>query len=167
MRLPLVLALLVWPFLAFAQTPESLGQFRDWQAFTVQIDNQTVCYLTTSAKSVEGQDNTESDYLIVSRRPKDKVAQEINLVAQNPYSKGKSVRVAIEPQNSNFEFFTDTNNAWAKDASMDSRVTAAMRRGATLVAEHTDAQGKAVRQRYSLMGFSAAFDAVNQRCPLP
>ncbi len=154
---------LLLPMSGASQTPESLGNFRDWTFFTVQVENQTTCFITTTSKE-RVPNQTQDAHLVVSRRARDRVRHEVNMISGFTHRPESRVNVTIDGQV--FDFFTEKDNAWSPSEAVDDELVLAMRRGVNLMTESRDAQNAVIRDRFSLLGFTAAYEAMDRRCPI-
>jgi hypothetical protein len=100
--------------------------------------------------------------LFVTFRPGGGARGEISFTPGYAYAKGANVQVQIGSDT--FTLFTDGEWAWPANANDDSALLAAMKRGseATLIGQ--SARGTDTRDKFSLMGFTAAMQEAEQRC---
>jgi invasion protein IalB len=147
---------------ASAQEPQVIGTFRDWKAYVYQSGNQKVCYMASSPKKAEGNYSSRGKiWMLITRRspgPKDVVS----IITGYNYKTDSSVRVSIG--SGNFSLFTQGDTAWTRDVSDDASMVAAMKAGVDMVVVGTSERGTETRDTYSLLGFTAAYDAIRQAC---
>ena len=162
----LVVALSALPGRAQEKT-DLIGSFNDWDAFTLRRGNGTMlCYMVSVPKSWKAsRENVRRGdiYITVTHRPSGGVRDQVNIVVGYPLKKGSEVTATIDGQTS-FELFTQGDGAWLYTAEQDSEMVQAMRRGVTLVVEGTSSRGTDTTDRYSLMGFTAAYNAISKAC---
>lgn len=146
-----------------AESKKLLGTFRDWDAFLLERSDQTICYMVSMPKDTS-PDNVRrgQTYVTVTHSPKRKAYDEVNVVAGYPYRDDSTVTFNIDGRN--FELFTSGDAAWAYDAESDGRIVGAMKQGATLRVTGLSSRGTTTRDRYSLMGFTAAHKAISNAC---
>lgn len=148
---------------ASAQEPQVIGTFRDWKAYVYQSGNQKVCYMASAPKKAEGNYTSRGKiWMLVTRRspgPKDVVS----IITGYNYQADSKTRVAIGSRE--FVLFTQGDTAWTFSADDDAAMVAAMKAGVDMVVRGTSERGTETKDTYSLLGFTAAYDAVRQACP--
>jgi invasion protein IalB len=143
--------------------PKALGSFNDWTAFVDGSGAKQVCYIGSKPKKAEGKYTSRGDtYLLVSHRPADKVAGEVSVIAGYTYKDKSTVEVTVDGKK--FKLFTQGGNAWAEDVQADKALVQAMRSGKQMVVQGTSNRGTLTTDTYSLIGFSAAFNAIGESC---
>ena len=83
----------------------------------------------------------------------------IQITAGFNYKSTESVEVKIDK--SNYDFYTDSDTAWARD---DEKVVYAMKKGLDLVTTGISSKGTKVIDTYSLKGFTAAINKLTEDC---
>lgn len=144
-----------------------IGSFNDWDAFTLRRGNgNTLCYMVSVPKSWKAsRENVRRGdiYITITHRPSGDVRDQVNIVVGYPLKNGSEVKATIDGQTS-FELFTQGDGAWLYTAEQDREMVQAMRRGVNLVVEGTSGRGTDTTDRYSLMGFTAAYNAISKAC---
>ncbi|MEE8295374.1 MAG: invasion associated locus B family protein [Sphingomonadales bacterium] len=158
----LFLTMLVAP--VEAQQGTILGSYRDWDALVMNRGNgEKICYLISVPKSKQPSSVTHGEvYITITHRPRRKVTNEVNLVVAYDFRIGSEVRGSIGP--SRFTMFTEGKGAWNYDQSDDTKMVSGMKRGNTLVISATSSRGTSTSYRFSLAGFTAAYNAMTQEC---
>jgi len=148
---------------ASAQEPQVIGTFRDWKAYVYQSGSQKVCYMASAPKKAEGNYSARGKiWMLITRRspgPKDVVS----IIAGYNYKADSQVRVVIGLRD--FRLFTQGDTAWTFGEADDSSMIAAMKAGVDMVVRGQSERGTDTKDTYSLLGFTAAYDAVRQACP--
>ncbi len=163
MRFGLVLVALAVAHAASAQTPKSIGSFRDWNAYTYTENGRKVCYIASAPLDSEPKNVRRGDiFFLVTHRPKDEASDEVNLYMGYPLKEETAVRVEIEGQR--FELDILDENAWTKSLDQDIKLVAAMIKGNEMVVRGTSRRGTRTVDRYSLLGFTAAHKAIDKAC---
>jgi len=144
-----------------------IGSFNDWDSFTLRRENgNRLCYMVSVPKSWRAsRENVRRGdiYITVTHRPSGDVRDQVNVVVGYPLKNGSEVTATIDGQTS-FELFTQGDGAWLYTAEQDSEMVQAMRRGVNLVVEGSSSRGTDTTDRYSLMGFTAAYNAISKAC---
>lgn len=158
----LFMAMLVAP--VEAQQGTILGSYRDWDALVLNRGNgEKICYMISIPKSKQPSSVTHGEvYITITHRPRRKVTNEVNLVVAYDFKTGSEVRGSIG--SSRYTMFTEGKGAWNYDQSDDTKMINGMKRGNTLVINATSARSTSTSYRFSLAGFTAAYNAITQEC---
>lgn len=147
---------------ASAQEPQVVGTFRDWTAYVYQAGSQKVCYMASQPKKAEGNYSSRGKiWMLITRRspgPKDVVS----VVTGYTYQAESAVSVRIGSRD--FALFTQGDTAWTYGEGDDAAMVAAMKAGVDMVVRGTSERGTTTSDTYSLLGFTAAYDAIRQAC---
>lgn len=149
---------------AQAEKREILGSFRDWDAVLIERDNgEKHCMMISIPKSSQPTNVSHGDiYMTVIHYPRRKVRDEINFVADYDLKAGSEATGTIA--STRYNMFTEGRNGWNYTQEDDARMVASMKRGSTLVMRATSARGTGTTYRFSLTGFTAAYNAISAAC---
>jgi len=152
------------PFSASAQSPQFLGTYRDWNVYKFTDGDQTICYIASEPKDQEGNyTRRDRPALLVTRRPGNPVVDEVSVQPGYSYLDGTEVDVQID-RNREFKLFTRGEHAWTKSEQADKDLIGAMRRGSDMTVRGTSIKNTYSLDTYSLMGFTAAYNAMADAC---
>lgn len=141
---------------------QNLGSFQDWTAFSDGAEKR-ICYIGSLPQKAEGNYTRRGDtYVLATHRPGENVFGEISVEAGYTFKPGSEVEVNIDGQT--FRLFTQGGNAWAYDEKADKALVEAMKAGSKMIVKGTSSRGTVTTDTYSLAGFTAAFEAINQAC---
>jgi len=160
-----VFAVILPPFAlpAGAAAAEVIGNFQDWTAFAETEGGKKMCYMASAPEKAEGKYRKRDDpYVLVTHRPAEKSIGVVSVRAGYTYKKDSDVEVNIGGQR--FTLFTDSGQAWARDAKTDRALVGAMKRGLTMIVAGISSRGTLTTDNYSLKGFTAAYDAITRAC---
>lgn len=144
-------------------TPTLLGSYRAWDAFTFNNGKGKVCYIVSAPTDSAPKNVQRGDiYLLVSHRPAEKVRNEVNVITGYTYEPNSTVRATVD--NKAYELFTQGENAWLEKPADEARMVEAMKAGSTLTVVGKSNRGTTTTDRYSLMGFTAAHNAISKTC---
>jgi len=140
-----------------------LGTFQAWDAFTVGSGARKECFIASVPKS-SSPGNVEHGqvYATVAHKPRVKVRDEVNIVVGYQFRTNSDVRATIG--GTQVDMFTSGREAWARSPEQDARLVAAMKRGVEMTVSGKSARGTSTRYVFSLLGFTAAYGAINQAC---
>ncbi len=148
---------------AQAQEVETLGEFRDWEAYSFTENGNKVCYMVSTPTQSQGNFEDRADtYLMVTHRPAQGNKDVVSVIAGYPYKDDSEVIVNID--GTKHRLFTHEDSAWAPDKEMDRTLVQRMKRGRRMVVEGTSARGTRTSDTYSLLGFTAANRAIDKAC---
>ncbi len=164
-----ILAGVVGPGVAGAQTQQRIDAKKDWSIFQAGAEGQKVCWIvsqptkTTAVRNGKTVSVNRGDiFLMVSIRPGDGVSNEVSYLSGYPFKKGSEVKAAVG--NKKFTLFTEGENAWAPSADDDLALIDAFRRGARAKVEGVSTRGTKTIDTFSLSGFTAALEAAASLC---
>lgn len=149
--------------LAVAADPQSIGRFRDWEAFSAVEQGAKVCYALTAPRESKGAyTNRDPAFLMVTRRPAENVYDEVSAIAGYPYQEGSAPTMRVGDRS--FSTVPVNDVAWPK-LSDTPRLVASMKAGSNLLLEGVSARGTKTEDDFSLLGFTAALGAIAKSCP--
>ncbi|WP_424983417.1 invasion associated locus B family protein [Maritalea sp. S77] len=147
----------------FAQSVQSLGDFKAWSAYSTVKSATNLCFVHSKPVEVDPQlENMGDPYFYVTHRPNEGVRYEINIVAGFNFQTDSLAAAQIGGQS--YSLFTQGDSAWLEDVSQSADMAAAMRRGSTMVVEGIDERGTKVRLVFSLSGATASMRAIDNAC---
>lgn len=154
---------------AGAESPEKLGTFKNWSAYTSGSGDAKVCYaLSTPTMMEPTRLKRDPAYFLINDWPGRKAKSEPEVVPGYLYKEGS--KVTAEVGSDKFEFFTKNDNgagdAWVQQEDDEKRLIEAMRRGAEVIVTGISRRGTLTRDTYSLAGLSDALDKAHEACGL-
>ena len=162
-RLLLAIAMGVTVATTAIAAEKSLGTFKAWSAMSFDEDDKTVCMMWSQPEKAEGKYKKRGEvFVFVTHRPEDRETNKVSFEIGYTFKKSSEVRVTIDGQA--YTLYTDGSTAWSYNTKDDGRMVKAMRAGHTMTLEGTSSRGTRTRDTYSLSGFTAAHNAINERC---
>ena len=152
--------------MAVAQ-PVTINNFNDWTAYRyVDANGQLNCFAATTPTRSEGDYTLRGDiWLQITHRPNDSETinrrNVISFEAGYPFADGWRPRVTIGDLV--LAMFTNGETAWTWAAD-DDKIVSAMKNGANLIIEGRSHRGTYTRDTFSLIGFTAAVNAIARAC---
>lgn len=142
---------------------KQIGTFKDWSAHAEGKAKSRTCWIYSEPVKDEGKYSKRGRiYMLVTHRPGEKTANQVQFTAGYTFKKGSSVRVAIGAKK--FELFTNGDTAWARSTKDDTSLVAAMRGGARMIVTGQSSRGTKTKDTYSLSGITAAHKAIGKAC---
>jgi invasion protein IalB len=146
-----------------APVPEFVGSHRDWNVYKFQDGDQTICYMASEPKKQEGNYNRRgSPAVLVTRRPGPHVVYEVSVDPGYTYLNGSDVEIEVDKRK--FLLFTRGEHAWTPKEQDDKDLINTMKRGADMTVRGTSSKNTYSLDTYSLLGFTAAYDAMTEAC---
>lgn len=160
----LTVGLLAFGSAARAQSPQFLGTYRDWNVYKFADQEQTICYVASEPKKQEGNyTRRDPPAVLVTRRSDPQIVDEVSVQPGYSYYEGSEVEVQID-RGRRFMLFTRGEHAWTKSEAEDEALIAAMKRGTNLTVRGNSVKNTYSLDTYSLLGFTAAYEAMIAAC---
>jgi Invasion associated locus B (IalB) protein len=149
--------------MAFAQSREALGRFKDWDAYKTTVNGQVACFAVSKPKDMLPKGvNRDPVFFIITNWPGRNVTGEPSIQTGYPYRPGSNAAVTVGGRS--YDFFTKDDGAWLASPDDEKKLIDDMRKGTTMVVKGTSSRGTTTTDRYSLSGSSAALDKVAEAC---
>lgn len=141
-----------------------LGVHGDWTAQSDGTGAELVCYVGSAPKTAEGAYTRRGEtFVLVSHRPSERVIGEASVTAGYTYKEGLNAQAEIDGKVF-LELMTRGGTAWAADPAADRVLVAAMKAGRQMIVRGTSSRGTLTTDTYSLLGFTAAYAAIDKAC---
>jgi hypothetical protein len=142
--------------LATAFSAHAATRHENWST-TKQADGKCIALANPSSTdgSIEGR---EMPYVAVMNSPKEGIRGAISMVSGTEKTGEGDVKVDVDGQQ--FEVLPFKNAAFSGSGSPEAALLAAMRKGTTLSIAWTDKSGSTATDHYSLKGFTAAHNSI-------
>lgn len=144
----------------------NLGSFGDWQAKTMPQQGVTLCYISSTPQndSPAFADRGQTA-LLVTHAEKGMARDQVSVILGFEPRKGTAVSLKIGKRSFTLQKITG-DRAWSSSDSQDKLIVAAMKKNDYLSLRATTSKGRTGEDRYSLSGFSAAYDKITAACGL-
>lgn len=137
-----------------------LAKNGDWEAYVYEEKGGVkVCYMATIPKEEADKDRGTAMLSVTHRGKQINV---VNAMINTPFKKDSSATMTVGGRD--IALFTSGNGAWARNATIDKDLVQTMIRSNTAVLKGTPANAKTIVQTYSLGGFTASYQAINEAC---
>ncbi len=146
-----------------AEDLKSIGKFKDWETFTVNENNNKICFaqsipILRAPKKFERNPSR----LFVSFRPTEDIKDEVSATSGYTFQKEKIVKAKTGKKT--YDFFSQEEFAWILDTEEEQRFIKAMKKASRVMIIGRTEKGKQTIDHYSLMGFTKAYDAAKKNC---
>ena len=148
-----------------SDSPQLLGQFGDWGAYTASPGGRKVCFALAkpaSAKTDPPNRPRDAVYVFISSRPADNVRNEVSVMFGYQFKPNAEASLGVG--GSSFSMYTQSDGGWVKNAAEEPRLVEAMRKAGDMTVKGVSSRGTATTDVYSLKGLSQALDRVAQEC---
>jgi hypothetical protein len=127
------LLFVLFSFKGVAETPKSIGKYKNWQSFIGNTDKGKVCFAqTVPAKRSPANLKREDSRLFVSFRPNEEIKDEVSITSGHAY---KSSSVSAKSGKKSFSFFSQGNFAWLLDEQEERNFIKLMKRATNLLVQ--------------------------------
>jgi hypothetical protein len=148
---------------ARAQTPELIGNYGDWAAYSFTENGGKVCYMVSQPSKAEGNYSKRGDiFALVTHRPNERTRNVFSYITGYTYKDESDVTVRVN--GNRHTLFTDKDMAWTPDQDSDNRLAEDIRQGSTMIVKGTSSRGTLTTDTFSLKGSGAAHDAISRAC---
>ncbi|MFL2887749.1 MAG: hypothetical protein CNC06_00755 [Pelagibacterales bacterium MED-G40] len=147
---------------AIAETPKSVGKYKNWQSFTTNTDKGKICF-AQSVPSKRGPESfkREDSRLFVTFRPGENITDEVSITSGHLY---KPSSVVAKSGKSSFSFFSQEKFAWLLDEREEKKFIKVMKRATNLMIKANAKNGTQTTDHYSMMGFTKAYNTAKKVC---
>lgn len=141
----------------------------DWNVFAEPPAKPSECWGVAIPKETVNTDSSgrikavkRGDILLFVTFRRDGSAGEVSFTGGYPFAENSFVKLTIG--DTEFEMFTEGEWAWPASDSDDSKILAAMKRGASAALTGRSSRGTVTKDSFSLFGFTAAMDSAENFC---
>lgn len=140
----------------------------DWSVFVEDAPTKECWGVSAPKETVNTRDGQVVEVrrgdilLFVFYRPSASVSGQLAFTGGYPFASGSTATLSIG--GTNYELFTEGEWAWPATPDEDARIVAAMKRGADATLTAVSGRGTQTKDRFSLLGFTAAVEEAARRC---
>jgi invasion protein IalB len=163
----LVLTAAAAPGAHAAASAKDLGTYGKWLTYEEDDGGKPVCYMAAKPTQSEGTYKARGDvFITVTHRPAQRTFDVVSVVGGYQYKQDSGVAVTVDKGKA-WDFFTNADRAWSRDAATDKAVVKAMAKGTTLTVKGTSNRGTPTTDVFALSGFGKAYKAISAACKKP
>ena len=142
---------------------KELAKFNDWSAFAEGEGKNLACMAVSKPKKAEGNYSRRGDvFAIVTHLPGQNKWNEFSIVAGYNYQPNSNPDVTIGDMK--FQLFTSGSRAWSFSPSEDEKIVKFLKSSMKMKVVGTSSRGTITSDTYSLVGFSKAYQKINEAC---
>jgi hypothetical protein len=143
---------------------DSLGSFKDWEAFAMITPNETVCWLSSANLEAKKENKTKTpSTLMLSIRLENKDRDEFSYHSHYNLAPEEKLNMTLD-RVVGFKLVSQGHWAWLQSSIDESRFVLAAQKGTNLVLSGKTTHDKKIYETYSLSGFTAAYKAAFEAC---
>lgn len=140
-----------------------IGKAGAWGIYTTGSGRTKTCFLQAQpAERVPRGLNRDPAFAFVSMRQGEAQRSEFAIIMGYPMKNGAEATATVGA--TAFAMLGKDKSAWLKNPAEEGRFLAELRRGTALSVKGTSARGNDTTDRYSLTGFSQAFERAQKEC---
>ncbi|HVJ42018.1 MAG TPA: invasion associated locus B family protein [Dongiaceae bacterium] len=144
----------------------TLGSFGDWQARTMPQQGVMLCYMSSTPQNESPAFAARgATALLVTHAEKGAARDQVSVILGFEPRKGTAVSLKIGKRSFTLQKIAG-DRAWSSSDAQDRQIVAAMKKNDSLALRATTAKGRTGEDRYSLSGFTAAYDKITDACGL-
>ena len=142
---------------------KELAKFNDWTAFAEGEGKNLACMAVSKPKKAEGNYSRRGDiFAIVTHLPGQNKWNEFSIVAGYNFQPNSNPDVTIGDMK--FQLFTSGSRAWSFSPSEDDKIVKFLKNSMKMKVVGTSSRGTITNDTYSLIGFSKAYQKINEAC---
>lgn len=142
---------------------KELAKFNDWTAFAEGEGKNLACMAVSKPKKAEGNYSRRGDiFAIVTHLPGQNKWNEFSIVAGYNFQPNSNPDVTIGDMK--FQLFTSGSRAWSFSPSEDDKIVKYLKNSMKMKVVGTSSRGTITNDTYSLVGFSKAYQKINEAC---
>ena len=142
---------------------KQIGKFKDWTAYSEGEGRNLACMAVSKPKKEEGNYTKRGEvFSIVTHLPGQDKFNEFSIVTGYNYKQGSNPEVMIGDLK--FQLFTSGSRAWSFSVAEDLKIINSMKSSLKMKVKGTSSRGTITSDTYSLLGFSKAYQRINEAC---
>ena len=142
---------------------KELAKFNDRTAFAEGEGKNLACMAVSKPKKAEGNYSRRGDiFAIVTHLPGQNKWNEFSIVAGYNFQPNSNPDVTIG--DIKFQLFTSGSRAWSFSPSEDDKIVKYLKNSMKMKVVGTSSRGTITNDTYSLVGFSKAYQKINEAC---
>ncbi len=141
-----------------------VAQYRDWSLFTYEDGEENLCFVASEPTQQDGNyERRGPPAVLVTRLPSQPDLDEVSIQPGYTFAQDSDVELIVDGEK-RFSLFTRGEYAWTRGPADDDALIGAMRAGLQMTVRGTSTRGTYSLDTYSLLGFTAAMNAMDRSC---
>ena len=142
---------------------KELGKYNDWSAYAEGEGKNLACLAVSKPKNAEGDYKRRGEiFAVVTHLPGQNKWNEFSIIAGYNYKADSNPEVTIG--DAKFQLFTSGSRAWGFSPPDDEKIIKVLKSSMKMRVIGTSTRGTITTDTYSLVGFSKAYQKINEAC---
>ncbi len=142
---------------------KELGKYNDWSAYAEGEGKNLACLAVSKPKNAEGDYKRRGEiFAVVTHLPGQNKWNEFSIIAGYNYKADSNPEVTIG--DAKFQLFTSGSRAWSFSPPDDEKIIKVLKSSMKMRVIGTSTRGTITTDTYSLVGFSKAYQKINEAC---
>ncbi len=142
---------------------KELGKYNDWSAYAEGEGKNLACLAVSKPKKAEGNYKRRGEiFAVITHLPGQNKWNEFSIIAGYNYKADSNPDVTIG--DAKFQLFTSGSRAWSFSPPDDEKIIKFLKSSMKMKVIGTSTRGTITTDTYSLMGFSKAYQKINEAC---
>jgi len=142
---------------------KELGKYNDWSAYAEGEGKNLACLAVSKPKKAEGNYKRRGEiFAVITHLPGQNKWNEFSIIAGYNFKADSNPDVTIG--DAKFQLFTSGSRAWSFSPPDDEKIIKFLKSSMKMKVIGTSTRGTITTDTYSLMGFSKAYQKINEAC---
>ncbi len=141
-----------------------IAAYRDWSLYRFADGDEELCFIASEPTKQDGNyERRGPPAVLVTRLPAEPDNDEVSVQPGYSYKPDSDVEIVVDGDR-RFSLFTRGEYAWTRSPADDEALIGAMRAGLQMTVRGTSTRDTFSLDTYSLLGFTAAINALDRAC---
>ena len=142
---------------------KELEKYNDWSAYAEGEGKNLACMAVSKPKKAEGNYKRRGEiFAVVTHLPGQNKWNEFSIIAGYNFKPDSNPELTIG--DSKFQLFTSGSRAWSFSPPDDEKIIKFLKSSMKMKVVGTSTRGTITTDTYSLLGFSKAYQRINEAC---
>ena len=142
---------------------KELEKFNDWSAYAEGEGKNLACMAVSKPKKAQGNYKRRGEiFAVITHLPGQNKWNEFSIIAGYNYKADSNPEVTIG--DAKFQLFTSGSRAWSFSPPDDEKIIKFLKSSIKMKVTGTSTRGTITTDTYSLLGFSKAYQKINEAC---
>ena len=142
---------------------KELEKFNDWSAYAEGEGKNLACMAVSKPKKAEGNYKRRGEvFAVITHLPGQNKWNEFSIIAGYNFKADSNPEVTIG--DAKFQLFTSGSRAWSFSPPDDEKIIKFLKSSMKMKVVGTSTRGTITTDTYSLIGFSKAYQKINEAC---
>jgi hypothetical protein len=163
LKISSLLSLIILFFSCTKLVSKELAKFNDWSAYAEGEGKNLACMAVSKPKKAEGNYKRRGEvFAIITHLPSQNKWNEFSIVAGYNFKSDSNPETIIG--DAKFQLFTSGSRGWSFSPPDDEKIIKYLKSSMKMKVVGTSSRGTITTDSYSLIGFSKAYQKINEAC---